>query len=156
MKSVIKTFLSIILIICLFPFNVNASSVETPKQDISYEPYHIEIELFESSPVVSMTSVYQTKTATKTAYAKDANQNTLWTVSVTGVFIYDGNFSQCISCSHQATSYNSSWSIKNVTSSYSGNSATATAVATHTGTLGIGYDQSLSVSISCSRTGDIS
>ena len=117
--------------------------------------YHIEVVITSGNPIPSTQSM-QTVTATKTAYARDANHNVLWYVSITATFLYDGTTAQCISCTPGAGTNANSWSIKNVSSSFSRNSATATATATHTLVFGITQDHTMSVTIYCSPTGVIS
>lgn len=97
-----------------------------------------------------------TKTATKTTYIKDSSQNVLWYVSITATFSYDGTTAACTSCSHQAASQSSQWSIKSSSASKSGNSATATATAVRSLSFGLVQEATKSVTISCSPTGEIS
>lgn len=97
----------------------------------------------------------QTKTGKKTSSYKNSSGTVLWSVSVTGTFSYNGSTATCTSKSHSATSYSSSWSIKSVSSTKSGNSATANAVATHRGATGT-TDYSMSVTLRCSANGTLS
>ena len=100
------------------------------------------------------TTQYVTKT--KTTKLKNNNGDVLWSVSIKATFSYDGTTSKCTSCTPSAEAYASSWSVKSVTSSKSGNSATATAVASHTLISGITQDTTKSVTIQCSATGVVS
>lgn len=87
---------------------------------------------------------------------KDSSGNTLWSVSITATFTYDGTSATCTSRTPSAKSYASSWTIKGVTSSKNGNSATATAVAAHTDANGSTQNITKSVTITCSATGVVS
>lgn len=158
-----KKFFGIMLCIaiCLMSF----SNTSHASNDFSFESQtgagsdtYVDIVITNGTPVAYPQGIAgaQTITSTKTAYARDANQNILWYVSITATFIYDGTTAQCVTCSHGAGSNANSWSIKTSSSSFSGNSATATATATHTSPLGISQDYTMSVTIYCSPAGVIS
>lgn len=95
-------------------------------------------------------------TKTKSTNIKDSNGNLIWSVSIQATFSYDGATSDCIRCKPVGTAYISSWTIKNVTSSKNGESATATAVAIRTTATGTSSAQTKSVTIKCSATGVVS
>ncbi|MBO7338986.1 MAG: hypothetical protein J6W66_01670 [Lachnospiraceae bacterium] len=158
MKNILSLFFSLSLVLSLFlPATVFASNDANPtyqKIVVNEETYYLETIITENDPNNSKAS--STKTATKTVSYLDADQNTLWSLSVTATFVYDNVNSQCVSCSHQAISYDSHWIIKSSSSSYSGNSATATATATQTDFLWNSHDFTAYVSIYCSPTGVIS
>ena len=97
-----------------------------------------------------------TITKKKTTQFKNSSGTVLWSVSITATFTYDGSTSKCTSCTPSAKAYASTWSIRSVTSSKSGNSATATAVARQTDATGNTYDYTKSVTIKCSATGVVS
>ncbi len=158
MKFFSKSFIMLSFILFfVFPTKASASS-DYQKIVINGETFYVETVVTESiyENQNSINGITQTKTATKTQSYLDANHNVLWSVSITATFIYDDVTSQCVYCSHSASSYASSWSIKSSSSSYSGNSATATATATHTDYLWISHDYTMSVTIYCSPTGVIS
>jgi len=94
-------------------------------------------------------------TKTKTSSYKDKNGNVLWSVSLTGTFTYNGNTSSCTSCYHSSYVHSNAWSIKSVTSSRSGNTATAKAIATHSDN-GISHDFTKIISLSCNKNGVVS
>lgn len=96
----------------------------------------------------------QTKTGKKTSSYRNSSGTVLWSVSVTGTFSYNGSTATCTSKSHSATSYSSNWSIKSVSSTKSGNSATANAVTTCRGATGT-TDYSMSVTLKCSANGTL-
>ena len=139
------------------PITTNASdqSIKSAFREIMIngETYYVETVIMENNHD-SAKGPAQTKTATKTDYYRDANNNIMCSLSITGTFIYDGISSQCVSCSHQAVSYDSHWTFKTSASSYSGNSATATATITLSDL--ISHDFYTSVTIYCSPTGVIS
>lgn len=96
----------------------------------------------------------QTKTGRKTSNYKNSSGTVLWSVSITGTFSYNGSSATCISKSHSAASYASNWSIKSISSTKSGNSATARATATYKDV--ITTDYSMSVTLKCSANGTLS
>lgn len=108
-----------------------------------------------NSSNISISSTTKSVTKTKTTYYKNKNGDILWSVSITATFTYDGNTSKCISCSHSTTCPSSTWTIKSVSSSRTGNSATATAIATHTFN-NISENYTKSVTISCDKNGIVS
>lgn len=99
----------------------------------------------------------KTSTFSKTTECKDASHHTLWSLKLTATFTYDGSSSKCTSCSENATSSSSAWSISSSSSRYSGNSANATASANKTNSHGkIISTQSLNVSLTCDANGNAS
>lgn len=124
------------------------------------KPYYIETVITET-PVSPHSGILTTQatekyiTKTKTKKMRDSNGAVLWEVSITATFSYNGTTSKCTSCSHKATSYHPSWSIKSVSSSRSGNTATATATAAYSdGSTTHNYTES--VTISCDKNGNVS
>lgn len=106
-------------------------------------------------PNISTLATTKSITKTKTTYYKNKNGDILWSVSINATFTYNGSTSTCISYSHSTTCPASTWKIKSVSSSKSGNSATAVAIATHT-INNISNDYTKSVTISCSKNGIVS
>lgn len=162
MKRTIVLLLSIISLACniaISPLSVEAADINTSSNiEMLDNGYYYEtiIEDAEAPTNISPKATTQYITKTKTTQLKDSDGDVLWSVSIKAIFSYDGSTSKCTSCTPSATSYASSWSIKSVTSSKSGNSATATAVATHTLIFGISQDTTKSVTIKCSATGVVS
>lgn len=160
MKKMFQVILTALIVISLSPATVHASSSPAQDSSILYENgYYIETIITEAEPPAQISmfaAASETITRTKTTYVKDANRNILWYVSVTATFTYDGYSAQCISCSHDAVSLASTWSIESSSSSRSGNSATATATAKQTGTLGTSHTYTESVTIQCSPSGVVS
>lgn len=158
MKKIFQVILVSFILSILSPCTTYAAT--SPSHVSSDEKgYYIETIITDAIPDNQSISMYATSnsiTKTKTTYIKDANGNTLWYVSITATFTYDGNTSRCTSCSHDAVSMASSWEIKSSSSSKSGNSATATATATQKGILGISHDYTESVTIQCSSSGIVS
>ncbi len=96
-----------------------------------------------------------TKTATKTSNYLNNYDEVLWSVSVRGTFYYNGSTSSCTAVSHSTTAPSSYWTIKNSSSSKSGNKAIAKATAT----LKVGSttaDESMTVTLTCSANGTLS
>ena len=160
MRKTILTLITFIFFILSFSSISHASdSFRYEFNDVysSDECFYVDTIITEHISITSNADMTRsTKTASKTNYYRDADQNVLWYVTITATFTYDGTTSSCISCSHNAGSNNSHWSIKSCTSSMSGNSATATAVATQTGILGFSHDFTGSVTIYCAPDGTIS
>lgn len=114
---------------------------------------------FQSLPSPTYALFASTKTTqqiskTKKITYKNKAGNIIWYISITGTFTYNGSSAKCISCSHNAKSYGKSWTIKSVSSSKSGNSATATAVIKQSGNISRTYNEQ--VTITCSKNGTIS
>lgn len=162
MKKTIIFLLSVVCLLCSItstPLLAEASDTTASSTiemlDNGYY-YEIIIEDNETPVTIVPRSTTQYVTKTKTTQLKNSSGTVLWSVSIKATFSYDGTTSKCTSCTPSATAYASSWSIKNVSSSKSGNSATATAVATHTVIFGITQDTTKSVTIKCSATGVVS
>lgn len=164
-----KKFISLCLVFVLTIISVGVVSCEAVAADNYTETiieeldngYYVETVIeYITTPMsvqqsIQSTQATSTVTATKTSYYKNSNDEVMWSVSATGTFTYNGSSSTCTSCSHSATAYGSTWSIKRAGSFRSGNTATAYATATHT-FLGISADYTISVDISCSANGTIS
>lgn len=162
MKKTIIFLLSVVCLLCSMtstPILAEASDTTASSTiemlDNGYY-YEIIIEDNETPVTIVPRATTQYVTKTKTTQLKNSAGTVLWSVSIKATFSYDGTTSKCTSCTPSATAYASSWSIKNVSSSKSGNSATATAVATHTVIFGITQDTTKSVTIKCSATGVVS
>ncbi len=100
-------------------------------------------------------STRSSKTATKTSNYLNNYDEVLWSVTVRGTFYYNGSTSSCTAVSHSTTAPSSYWTIKNSSSSKSGNKATAKATAT----LKVGSttsDESMTVTLACSANGTLS
>ena len=85
---------------------------------------------------------------------KSASGKSMWSVSITGTFTYNGSSAKCVSCSHSSKTYTTNWTIKSISSSKKDNSATANVVAVHT----VNGSNSIKryVTITCSKNGTIS
>lgn len=159
MKKIIALLIVISCVACSFTaFPTQAANAKESIIERLNNGYYYETTIEGEEPFLTIsskaTSQYITKT--KTTKLKNSAGDVLWSVSIKATFSYDGTTSKCTSCTPSATAYASSWSIKSVTSSKSGNSATATAVATHTVIFGISQDTTKSVTIKCSPTGVVS
>lgn len=151
------TILSLVCAINIAPLSVNASdNASSITTEMIEDGYYFEtiIEDEECSMAPMATTQYITKT--KTTKLKNSNGDVMWAVSIKATFSYNGSTSKCTSCTPSATSYASAWSIKSVTSSKSGNSATATAIAAYSLPTGTSQLSSKSVTITCSATGVVS
>lgn len=152
------TIISLIYSVSAAPLSVKASDIPSSTIELLDNGYYFETVIEdEKSPMLSearATTKYITKT--KTTQFKNSSGDVLWSVSIKATFSYDGTTAKCTSCTPSASSFASTWTIKSVTSSKSGNSATAKAVATHTGPSGATQDITKSVTIKCSATGVVS
>ena len=134
MKRKITLYLiSTIFLLCSTPISTKADTIFDTCHNT---PYTIQTVITDASPSANlMPSLSRTShniTKTKTTYMRDSSGVVLWSVSITAPFTYDGTTSRCISCSPNVSAPATTWSIKSVSSSKSGNSATAYATATHT------------------------
>ena len=161
MKKTFILLLTLITLVCFAnstPMETRAAeptskTIEMLENGYYYETIIVDVETEENN---SLRASSNSITKKKTTQFKNSSGTVLWSVSITATFTYDGSTSKCTSCTPSAKAYASTWSIKSVTSSKSGNSATATAVATQTGLAGITYDYTKSVTIKCSATGVVS
>ncbi len=153
MKKILTSLLLMLLIfspieICGLESNTSENVYYEYLEDGSY----YEITILENT----MTRASGTKTATKRTKYVDSSNVTVWEVSVTGTFTYNGSTSTCTAASVAATSYTSNWKITSKSASKSGNKATAKATAKYY------YDGSLvttvtkTVTLTCDKNGNLS
>lgn len=154
------TLFALLLLICnCSPLLVKASTPTTSSTiELLDNGYYYETTITDEATADTLVSRgsnnYTTKT--KTTQFKNNSGTVLWSVSITATFYYNGTIAQCTSCTPSAKAYASTWSIKSVTSSKSGNSATATAAVTHTGPTGTIQSATKSITITCSPKGIVS
>lgn len=98
----------------------------------------------------------KSKTARGTAYFRNSSGETMWYLTLTATFTYNGTTSKCTSSSASATSCNKYWQVTVDSCSHSGNKATAKG----TGKQIINSKQlqtiTRSISLSCAKDGTIS
>lgn len=155
MKVIKKLIICFILLaLIIFPnIQTNAQTIRS-----SYtEPIYC-VTVIEQEPVVTTSpySTTNTKTASKTVYYQDANNNKLWYVKVTATFSYNGSTSSCKSVSVTAGSYSSDWKVSNKSSSYSGNHGTASATGKKYYLGIVTKTVNESVTLTCSKDGTLS
>ena len=92
----------------------------------------------------------------KTSTYKSASGKSMWSVSITGTFTYNGSSAKCVSCSHSSKTYTTNWTIKSISSSKKDNSATVNAVVVHTYNNTCKTNINKNVTITCSKNGTIS
>lgn len=98
-----------------------------------------------------------TKTAVKTSAYKNADNETLWSVSVTGTFSYEpGNSCICTNVSGESKSYNSAWKVSDAAVSKYANTATASATGTKYFLFVPTNSYDLSVTLTCDTYGNLS
>lgn len=155
MKRIIS-FLCILLIVFTYQGTFAfAESTVISKEELGNGYYLITI--IESVPSQrQQTFLNNSETKSKTSYLKNSNGETLWYVKVTGTFTYDGKVAKCTSAIPDAKSYNSGWTMSNVTGSKSGNVAKASATGNLHQNGNIVKSVSKSVSLTCSPDGQFS
>lgn len=164
MKKIVTLFTLTALTLCFF-FPASTASVQaacvvpsSKETVVLANGDYLETVIMDVPTISSGISTFSTArsvTKTKTTRYKNANGVTLWSVSISASFTYNGSTSRCTSCSHSTTCPSTAWRIKSVSSSRSGNSATAVATATHfLGTTA--RDFTRSVTIYCSSNGTVS
>jgi len=155
--KLVATIIMIITITIITSARTSASQLSIYSKELIDSEIAFEVVTITSSidKNISDRALLSTISGTKTTEYKNISGVTLWSVSVTGIFTFNGSTSSCISCSHSTAFYNSEWSLKNAIHSMSGNTASATATATHT-VLGIPIDHTKTVTLQCDRNGNLS
>lgn len=97
---------------------------------------------------------WDTKTASKTSYYKNASGETMWSITVSGHFAFDGNMAICNSSEYSYTDPSPYWSIISITADHRANYAVTNAVARFSSALST-YDYDASVSLHCSPNGEL-
>lgn len=147
------TFTLILTLLCCWGFCFSTSATEATK---------VNIEKLENGDYIETIITYYetddraaTKSGSKISNYKNSSGVILWSVTVYGSFTYNGTTSSCTSVSHSTSSPGDGWSIKNSSSSRSGNCATANATATLRKGL-VSQDFSMTVNLYCSPYGILS
>ena len=136
-----------------FVFASNTNEIHT--LEVFEDGSYIE-EQIDCSPTVSLFSTTSTKYGHKTATYKSSSGNTIWTITVSGIFTYNGKSSKCTKSSVTTTCVNSNWKITNKSSKKVDSTATASATATkYTNKVAV-QTIKRSVSLSCSKSGKLS
>lgn len=153
MKKILTSLLLMLLV--LSPIEVCGLETDATK-NVYYEYLedgsYYEITIEENA----MTRASGTKTGTKKAKYVDSSNVTVWQVSVTGTFTYNGSSATCTSASVAATSYSSNWKISSKSATKSGNKAIGKATAKYY------YDGTLvttttkTVTLTCDKNGNLS
>ena len=157
MKNLFKAAVCLLLVLSFFPAftaRVSASSEDvtvytTYLPDGSY--YVTTIGELPSSSVSTM-STSQQKSGYKKSVKYDSNNKEMFSLTVTGVFTYDGKTAKATSAQYSEEIYAAGWSFSDGSAVCSGN--TATAYGTFK-LLWLFNAQNLSVSLSCSPTGEL-
>ena len=136
-----------------FVFASNTNEIHT--LEVFEDGSYIE-EQIDCSPTVSLFSTTSTKYGHKTATYKSSSGNTIWTITVSGIFTYNGKSSKCTKSTVTTTCVNSNWKITNKSSKKVDSTATASATATkYTNKVAV-QTIKRSVSLSCSKSGKLS
>lgn len=140
-----KTLLSLLLCFSFIFCGISKVNAE--------EYYYTEvIEIIDESILSRATS---TKTAKKTGYYTNGS-TTLWSVTVTGSFTYNGSSSTCTSSSVSTNTNDTRWKITSKSSSKSGNTAKASATAKCYINNLVVETKTKTVTLTCSATGQLS
>ena len=108
-------------------------------------------------PAVSFARATSTKTASKTATYKSSSGASLWSVTVTGTFSYNGSSAKCTAVTGKASSNSSYWKVSSPSCSKLNASASATAIGKQYNTSGaITRSVSRTATLSCSASGKLS
>lgn len=153
-----KTFKTITTYIILFTL------ILTPCKYVNAQPcaittsdeIHCVTVIKESSSPISTYATAKTKTASKTTYFQNASGNTLWYVTVTATFSYNGKSASCTSSSVSAKSCSSYWKVSNKKSSSHNNTATASATGKEYYNSKVTQTINKSVTLSCANDGTLS
>ena len=150
-KNLAFTLLLTLLCCTIFCYPVSATTVTETSIEMLENGDYIEtiITYYETNSRVA------TKSGSKTSNYKNSSGEIMWSVTVYGSFTYNGTTSSCTSVSHSTSSPGDGWSIKNSSSSKSGNCATANATATLKILLA-SQDHSMTVNLYCSPYGILS
>lgn len=134
---------------------ISLNFVFTVLQPVSANEYYYEetIEVIEENTLARAT---QTKTAKKTTSYKNTSGKTLWSVTVTGTFTYNGSTSICTKSNVSTSIVDTKWKIASSSSSKSGNKASATATAKYYSNGAVIATQIKTVTLTCSPTGVLS
>ena len=148
MKKITIIILSFLLIFYSNTFVFASNTNEIHTLEVFEDGSYIE-ELIDCSPT-------STKYGHKTATYKSSSGNTIWTITVSGIFTYNGKSSKCTKSSVTTTCVNSNWKITNKSSKKVDSTATASATATkYTNKVAV-QTIKRSVSLSCSKSGKLS
>ena len=154
-KTAIYLFLCIILVLAPSTSVFADTTVDTDidyLEDGSYYETIIEVE----EPGISFFATKTTKDGKKTTTYKNSNGTTLWSVTVHGVFSYNGSTSSCTSSKASTTDPSTAWSIKNKDASKSGSTARAKATAVQKQNGAVINTVTKTVSLTCNRDGKLS
>lgn len=156
-----KLFVMLLTSFMLVSFIAPVSATEHERKIISKE-----VEVFEDGSYfeciiyedvyANTRSIPTTKTGSKVGTFTNANGEALWSVTVTGTFLYDGYTVTCTSSSVSTAVYSSAWKIYSQSSNKTSNTAMATAVAKRYYLGTVVETKEKTVSLTCSRTGTLS
>lgn len=115
MKKITIIILSFLLIFYSNTFVFASNTNEIHTLEVFEDGSYIE-EQIDCSPTVSLFSTTSTKYGHKTATYKSSSGNTIWTITVSGIFTYNGKSSKCTKSTVTTTCVNSNWKITNKSS----------------------------------------
>lgn len=156
-KNLFKAAVCLLLVLSFFPAfaaRVSAASEDT-EVNVTYLPdgsYYVTTIGELPSPSISPLSTSKQKSGFKNYAQFNASGEKLFTLTVTGVFTYDGKTAKATSAEYSQEIYAAGWTFSDGSASCSGN--TATAYGTFK-LLWLFNAQNVSVSLSCSPAGEL-
>ncbi len=160
-----KKFFKILSLILIFTFTLSVpfSTAKASDTDSTEAPDSVTYEYFDDGSYIMTTitilpSTARTTnyvTATKTGAYLNADNELLWSVTVTGSFKYTGTTSTCTDASVSTTFKSSAWKLVSSSASKSGNTATATADGKY---YFVGLPvatRSITVTLTCDKNGNL-
>lgn len=166
MKKIISITLTIVVLFCLFCFNVSATTYEGLSDNeivISETTEYFEdgssITTTITQYVNESTTLATTKTisGSKTRTVKNSDNEVLYKFKINGTFSVNiGVSATCTAVSCSASDLASGWSLDSYTTSKSGNTASATGVFKHKVLFVTNVTHETPVSLSCDANGVLS
>lgn len=143
--------LLVVFMFCLHPLTVQAAPDKTVMKE-----YLSDGSYYETVIETGVQNRSYVRGAKKTVTYKNADNKSIWYLSVIADFYFDGSTSRCTSSSVSAGSYTSTHKILSKTSGRSGNSGWAKAtVGTYMGGVHV-TDVTRTIYIYCDKNGDVS
>lgn len=157
-KKVILCIMCVCILDLILPVSVWAEEKNEKSVEYLENGDYIEITIFNNENVIadkyiSILSKDKTLTKTKVATYKNSAGNIIWSLSVTGTFLYDGKISKCTKCSYSVEIIAKNWNVKNTQAFKTANKATAKGEFTQLDTSTIIRK---TVTLQCSPTGKVS
>lgn len=145
-----------------FVFPVSAAEKDSGVPSLSYieevfeDGSYFQVTIMETSSD-AVRRATNTKTGSKVYNYVDSNHKSLWTITVKGMFTYNGSASKCTNSSVSVKSYVSNWTVSGAKAWKSGSTAYASAQGKMKNVLGqTTRTVNKQVSLTCSPSGKLS